>query len=65
VPADVVEVGAKIERLLDEADAFCREGTLLTLAASDDVVAFRRWYLGELTRQVGGAAPQPWPGDLR
>ena len=65
VPADVVEVGARLERLLDEADSFCRDGTLLTLAPPDDVVAFRRWYLGELMRQIGGEAPQPWPGDLR
>jgi hypothetical protein len=65
VPGDVVEVGSRLERLLDEADAFCRDGTLLTLPPPDDVVAFRQWYLGELMRQIGGEAPQPWPGDVR
>ena len=65
VPADVVEVGQRVEQLLEEADAFCRDGTLLTLEPSADVVAFRRWYIGELVRQVAGEAPRPWPGELR
>jgi hypothetical protein len=65
VPADVVEVSQRVEQLLDEADAFCRDGTLLTLEPSRDVVAFRRWYIGELVRQVAGEAPRPWPGELR
>jgi hypothetical protein len=61
----VVEVAQRVEQLLDEADAFCRDGTLLTLEPSPDVVAFRRWYIGELARQVAGEAPEPWPGELR
>lgn len=45
------------------ASDFCREGTVLTLTPHDDVVAFRRWYLDELIRQVDGGAPTPWPGE--
>jgi hypothetical protein len=65
VPADVVEVAQRVEQLLDEADAFCRDGTLLTLEPSEDVVAFRRWYIGELVGQLAGEPPRPWPGELR
>lgn len=47
--------------MLDEADEYCRQGQhLLTLAASDDVVQFRRWYLSQFVRQLAGDAPQKW-----
>lgn len=65
VPADVVEVAQRVEQLLDEADDFCRDGTLLTLQPSEDVVAFRRWYISELVGQLAGEPPRPWPGELR
>ncbi len=65
VPADVVEVAQRVEQLLDEADDFCRDGTLLTLEPSGDVVAFRRWYISELVGQLAGEPPRPWPGELR
>jgi anti-sigma regulatory factor (Ser/Thr protein kinase) len=47
--------------LLEEADRFCREGDLLTLAASDEVIRFRDWYLGQVLTQLDGAEPTPWP----
>jgi hypothetical protein len=48
--------------MLEEADDYCRAGQhLLTLASSDEVVRFRRWYLVEMVRQLDGAAPVPWP----
>ena len=48
--------------LLDEADAYCAGGQhLLMLATPDDLLAYRRWYLGEFTRQAEGASPVPWP----
>jgi len=65
VPADVVGVAQRVEQLLDEADAFCRDGTLLTLEPSGDVVEFRRWYIDELVRQIAGEPPRPWSGELR
>jgi hypothetical protein len=46
--------------LIDEADDFAREGTLLTLAAPPECVDFRRWYLREFARQVDGEPPIPW-----
>lgn len=62
VPVAVTEACVLLDRLLDEADEFCRAGRhLLTLTTPPDLVRFRRWYLGEFVAQVGGAAPVPWP----
>ncbi|HUZ44879.1 MAG TPA: ATP-binding protein [Acidimicrobiales bacterium] len=47
--------------LLTEADRYCREGDLLTLAASEEILRFRDWYLGQVLAQLDGAAPSPWP----
>jgi hypothetical protein len=65
VPASAAEAAAALRALLDEADDYCREGKhLLTLATPSDLVAYRRWYLGEFVDQIGGAAPKPWSGSL-
>ncbi|HVM13630.1 MAG TPA: hypothetical protein VM287_04790 [Egibacteraceae bacterium] len=61
VPTTVGPVAQRFNELLDEADGFCRSGDLLTLAASPELASFRRWFLGEFTRQLGGAQPTPWP----
>ena len=48
--------------ILDDADAYCREGRLLlTLATPEPLVGYRRWYLDEFVRQLGGEPPRPWP----
>ena len=48
--------------MLDEADAYCREGAhLLTVATPPEELRFRRWFISEFVVQVGGAAPTPWP----
>jgi hypothetical protein len=64
VPASAAAASEVLGAMLDETDDFCRAGTLLTLAAPDDVVAFRRWYLRQVIDQVAGQPPQPWPGGL-
>jgi hypothetical protein len=46
--------------LLDEIDAYCRSGDLLTLETPAEVRAFQRWYLDEMARQLDGAPPTPW-----
>lgn len=62
VPAEAGPASKVLGDMLDEADEYCREGQhLLTLAAPDDVVAFRRWYLLAFVEQPQGAAPVPWP----
>lgn len=47
--------------LLDRLDALSRAERLLTVPASDDGCAVRRWVLCEIERQCAGAPPQPWP----
>ena len=63
VPGEVAGGVDELNRILDEADDFCRRGgPLLTLAAPPEVVAYRRWFLEEFIRQVEGKPPMPWPG---
>ena len=61
VPPSVGPAAEELSTMLDEADEFCRQGHLLTLASTDEIVSFRHWLLGEFVRQVDGAVPQPWP----
>ena len=61
LPPDAAEAAEHLGRLLDEADAYCRAGAdLLTLATPDDLVAFRRWLLEEISAQIAGRPPRPW-----
>lgn len=62
VPPEAAPASRELGDLLEEADEYCREGQhLLTLAAPEDVVRFRRWYLWSFIQQIGGAAPVAWP----
>lgn len=63
VPAAVRQACLDLAQLLEEADEYCRQGELLTLAPPPDAVAFRDWYLGEFVAQIDGRAPTPWPGS--
>ncbi|MBW3668645.1 MAG: hypothetical protein KY443_05470 [Actinobacteria bacterium] len=63
LPVDAVEGVQELVELFDRADALSREGVLLTLPASPELVELRRWTADEITRQVQlGAAPTPFPG---
>jgi hypothetical protein len=46
--------------MLDEADEFGLEANLLTLPASPESVAVRRWFLAEIIAQLQGRTPTPW-----
>lgn len=62
LPFEVAPFCSRLDLLLDEADAYCRAGRhLLTLAASPESVALRKWFLGEFVHQLGGGPPVPWP----
>ncbi|MGZ4618960.1 MAG: GAF domain-containing protein [Frankiaceae bacterium] len=53
-----------LRRLLDLTEqiaAHCRAGELLALAPSDELQAFRGWYVDEMERQLSGVPPQPCP----
>lgn len=62
VPAAVAQACQQLLDLLEEADAYCEHGDLLTLVSPHDQREFRRWYLSEFIGQVGGAAPRRWHG---
>ncbi|WP_432487753.1 hypothetical protein [Kineococcus sp. SYSU DK018] len=62
VPARAGAFTRHLLDVLEQADDFCREQQLLTLPAPPALVAYRRWLLGEFTRQLAGAEPRPWAG---
>jgi hypothetical protein len=62
VPAAAAEASHVLGTMLDEADEYCRSGQhLLTLAADDEVVRFRHWYLEQFIAQIAGEPPVAWP----
>jgi hypothetical protein len=61
VPVDVGDASAALGAMLDEADAYCREGKhLLTLATPPEALAYRRWYLEQFIDQAAGRPPRSW-----
>ena len=61
LPATVTGAVEALAAILDEADAYCRSGDhLLTLTTPPELVAYRRWFLGEFSRQAAGEPPRAW-----
>ncbi|MCW2608431.1 MAG: hypothetical protein JWO60_3124 [Frankiales bacterium] len=60
VPAGVGQACLELSDLLDEADAYCANGGMITMIAPPEQAAFRRWYLGEFASQEAGEPPTPW-----
>ncbi len=63
VPAQAAATMTRLQELLEEVDVFCREQLLLTPEPGPQLLALRRWYLGEFTRQGAGEDPEPWAGS--
>ncbi|MDX6197153.1 MAG: hypothetical protein QOJ79_304 [Actinomycetota bacterium] len=62
LPRAVVPASKALGAMLDEADDYCRQGKhLLTLAADQELVRFRRWYLDQFIDQADGKPPVAWP----
>jgi hypothetical protein len=62
VPAAAAPASQALGAMLDEADEYCRKGQdLLTLATPEQLVRFRWFYLDNVTDQVEGRPPVPWP----
>jgi hypothetical protein len=58
VPASTAEAVRALGTILDEADEYCRAGEhLLTLPTPPDLVVYRRWFLDQFERQIGGEEP--------
>ena len=64
VPAHFAEAAETMDRLMIEADEFCRTEQLMTLARGPVLAAFGHWYAEELSRQIAGHEPRPWDGPL-
>jgi anti-anti-sigma factor len=64
VPLEAAAAAKRLDEMLDAVDEFCRAGEgLLTLATPPELVSFRKWSLGEFTRQGdNGQRPMPWSG---
>jgi hypothetical protein len=60
VPAQAGAAARRLSALMDETDTWCEQGELLTLASPPDQRVMRRWFFGEIERQVTGAEPIPW-----
>lgn len=46
--------------LLEEADRFCEHGAMLTVPATAEVRAFRRWCVDDVAAQLAGRDATPW-----
>ncbi len=66
-PPDASDGALRRLAVIEEADRLAAEGALLSLPSLPEVAACRRWYLGEITRQLQGGAPTRWhlpdPGE--
>jgi hypothetical protein len=60
VPPRIKSDTLDVAPLLIEVDAYCRDGSLLTLTPSEEVRAFWIWFLLEFVRQTDGESPQSW-----
>ena len=62
IPRAAVPASKALGAMLDEADEYCRQGQhLLTLAADEELVRFRRWFLDQFIDQADGKPPVAWP----
>jgi hypothetical protein len=61
IPVGAGAAAEQLGGLLDEADEYCRAGQhLLTLATPQELARYRKWYLGEFARQLGGQPATRW-----
>jgi hypothetical protein len=66
MPRAVAPASKELGEMLDEADDYCRQGKhLLTLAADEELVRFRWWYLDQFIDQADGKPPVAWPDYRR
>jgi hypothetical protein len=65
LPRDVRDACVHFGDLLREADEYCREGELLTLAPPPMAIDFRDWFLEEFVNQIDGRAPMSWDEYVR
>ncbi|HWB72751.1 MAG TPA: hypothetical protein VG452_11085 [Egibacteraceae bacterium] len=63
VPLELADKAVAWLALVEEADAYCRAGDLLTLESPPDVVRLRQWLVAEIVGQLREGRPsRPYPG---
>ncbi len=61
MPREIGPFALRLDNLLDETDAYCAAGIeLLSLEPTSEVVALRKWLIGELVRQSEGHLAVAW-----
>jgi hypothetical protein len=65
LPPSALETIQMLHSLMEDADRFCEQEQLLTLAATPIERAFRQWYLEQFTTQLAGGRPVPYDGPMR
>ena len=60
VPAEAGSAARLLMTTMEETDAWCERGELLTLASPPEQRRMRRWFFGEIERQTAGGEPIPW-----
>jgi anti-anti-sigma factor len=61
MPAHAADAVEELATALEEMDAYCRSGDLVTLAATDELLAYQRWFLGQFVEQLrDGRSPTSW-----
>jgi hypothetical protein len=54
----------QVRQVMAAVDDFCRDGELLLLPRSPQLVALADWTHEQIVGQYDGAAPTPWPGPF-
>jgi anti-sigma regulatory factor (Ser/Thr protein kinase) len=64
VPPTAADAMRRVATLLADADTFCEQNLLMTVARPPVMRRFAAWYLDEVVEQSDGRAPRPWDGPL-
>jgi hypothetical protein len=64
VPRSAGPALTELHELMEQADQFCRDEQLLTIAATPVERQFRAWFIDQFITQAQGAEPIPWDGPL-
>lgn len=64
VPPSVAEAARLLEGLLREADRFCEQEQLITMARTPLMREFADWYLDQFSGQCAGGPPARWGGPV-
>jgi hypothetical protein len=62
VPRSVGPAMQEFRSLLEQADEYCRDGQMLTMALAPLERDFLWWFIDEFSNQANDLPPTPWPG---